>query len=199
MTNPGSNPPALPQQPPKPSPWELIHDDTKTLITIATALLGLTITFSDKILGVNASRLEISLLILTWVVLCAVVITSILGSAGVSTYLHGITPNANSGILSINISFFLLVLSIILFIVFGGIQVLHKTQQVTATIGIDTATKFLTSLHPSTQNQWDTESLTWDKPNQTYRIILVNVSDNFHFSVVIDGNTGDVIEYSKTP
>jgi hypothetical protein len=44
-----NEPPPLPIPPNPPNPWSVLHDDAKTYITLATALLGVTATFAGRL------------------------------------------------------------------------------------------------------------------------------------------------------
>jgi len=182
-----------------PSPWEFLHDDTKTVITLATAFLGLTVTFSDKLLQPEPTIWEIGLLVSTWMSLCVVIITGIIASAGISTYLRGKTANANSSMASLNIAFYSLVLAAVLFIIFGGIQISERPQHADASSSVTVAVQLLASTYANSGGDWIAESLIWNKTTQEYQIVVVNDSIHSKFLVVVEGESGEVTRFERQP
>jgi len=106
---------------PNPNLWSIQRDDAKTLITLGTAVLGVSTTFGKSFLAPNGSA-SIWLLI-AWLAIAGSILAAVLGSAGVFNRLKGNAfpknpsdiPKKPGGIVSffLNASFFLLVFGLV--------------------------------------------------------------------------------------
>lgn len=72
---------------PPPNQWVVLVDHSKVLITLATALLGVTVTFSDKLVVGNPGQAHTPLMIL-WVLLVFGIVLGVLSVAFAVNYLR---------------------------------------------------------------------------------------------------------------
>jgi hypothetical protein len=76
-----------------PNAWELLHDDAKSYVTLATALLGITATFADRLLSDdNVGR---AVVIIGWIILAASIALSIYASGTVFAEIKKVSPSTD--------------------------------------------------------------------------------------------------------
>ena len=155
----------MPEQDNTPSPWEIIQDYTKTVITLATAILAFTITFATKLTGPAPDFYMKSLIASTWSVLVLAIIFGLWAAARLANFLRG-KQTEKSCLLASNIAFFLLVLAGIMFVLIG---IRHISNGSELSIKIARAEKEAKAITQS-QGPWKMLLLHWNKQSENYEI-----------------------------
>lgn len=70
------------------SPWQVINDYSKTVLTLAVAFLGFTVTFAKDILGEAPTDWQIIFLMVTWVSLIASILSGLLVIPNLTNFLR---------------------------------------------------------------------------------------------------------------
>jgi len=149
----------------KPSAWGVLHEYTKTVVTLATGILAFTITFMGKLIGSDPSVLVRPLLIATWAILMLAILFGLLAAAGLANYLRG-KQNANTSLFCANAAFFLLVLAAVLFVALGVVQLGQKDSLGQRIQNAESEAKTACKA----TGTWDLRSLVWEEKAQTYQI-----------------------------
>ena len=96
----GDDPPSADSDPPTisdhPNPWAMLHDDTKTFVTLAVALLGLTATFAQELIN-RDGRVWISI---GWILLGLAVFSTFFASGKIQEHVR--TGSTSYGERSVN-------------------------------------------------------------------------------------------------
>jgi hypothetical protein len=97
-----------------PNPWEVLHDDAKTYITLGSALLGISATFADRLL--SDDDIGRWIVIAGWGVLAASIFLSIYASGTVFGELKKQTPSSdyNSAARFLNTAVMVLLIGVVL-------------------------------------------------------------------------------------
>src|SRR3954470_20614413 len=72
-----------------PSPPKLLHEHSKTVITLATTFLGLTAAFPEKILGSDPKTWQMVVLGFVWLFLMISIVAAIVIVVNLNAYLSG--------------------------------------------------------------------------------------------------------------
>lgn len=169
---------------PAPNPWKVIDDYGKTVITLASALLALTITFLGQFAIDEASHFQVILLIATWACLILAILFGLLGAAKLSNYLRGRTEHIQSVALS-NLSFFSLLLASIAFGWFAVIQVLWPPPKYEPKAIIQRALDFMPSYYRISNPTWSVQSMTFDPAKKSYDFIIHEDTTKAQFSITV--------------
>lgn len=186
----------------KPNPWDVIHNYSKTVITLATGFLALTVTFSGYLLGKQNPRWLICLLITCWILLVLAIICGLLAAALLSNYLRG-KKSYKPIIFCSNISFFFLVGAGVAFLIFGAGHVIGYAEELDATNAIMQVHDFAPTIYKNVDVYWEVESLVWDDSKEEWKSVICfsSISDEIKiknkFLVIIDAKRGKIIKFSK--
>ena len=175
-----------------PSAWEIIHEYTKTIITLSTAILAFTITFSEKLTGSNPVASIKWLIGITWSLLVLAIIFGLLSAASLSNHLRK-KQESKTCILHANISFFLLVFAGILFVIIGLTQTGNKKS---LSDRILKTKNELVSIY-GFENGLRLKSLDWDSNTKVYSIKYSNEKENCILSVKLDQKLNHIINISE--
>lgn len=167
-----------------PNGWKVIDDYGKTVITLASALLGFTVTFQGQLATDEASHFQVILLIITWALLILTVLFGLLGAALLSEYLRGKREHAGC-VFCLNTSFFLLVGAGIAFGWFALIQVLWPPPKHEPKAIIQRVLDFMPSYDKTTNPTWSIQSMTFDPAKKSYEFIVHEETTKAHFSVIV--------------
>lgn len=101
--------------------WLALADYSKSIVTLATALLGLTVTFADSILSRQASALQSDALLVAWAGLLVSILSGVAALAfSVNVILHDKKKKRTT--FCANLSFFALSVAMIAFGVLGIVK-----------------------------------------------------------------------------
>jgi len=171
-----------------PSPWEIIQDYTKTVITLATAILAFTITFATKLTGPAPDFYMKLLIALTWSVLVLAIIFGLWAAARLTNFLRG-KQTANACLFASNIAFFLLVLAGIMFVLIG---IRHISSGSDLSIKIDSAEKEAKVITKS-QDPWKMLSLHWNKKSENYEITYRFGTTSSIIRITMEDKSGKIL------
>ncbi len=186
----------------KPNPWGVINDYSKTVITLATGFLALTITFSGHLLGRQNPRGLLCLLIGCWVLLVFAIICGLLAAAFLSNFLRG-KRSSKLLMLCSNAAFFSLMGAGVLFLIFGAVQVSTQTIELDATKAIEQVHDIAPIIYKNVDGYWEVESLIWDDTKEEWKSVISfsSFSDEKKtknkFLVIIDAKRCKIIKFSK--
>jgi hypothetical protein len=172
-----------------PNPWSIVHEYSKTVVTLSSALLAITVTFSEKILSPTTRFEQRALLIAIWGSLLLAIIASLLSSAKLSNFLR-YGHHANRCIRFSNIAFFFLTAAAVGFAALGSLQVLGQPTNDTS----KTVQQAATALQRSEGGEgWN--PIAWIRQSDHITVTLVRGVDTAQIRV--DNNDGDITEYTR--
>jgi hypothetical protein len=161
MTAPTTDPPA--------SPWTAIQDFAKNVVTLAGALIGLTVTFAAQLLGKTGFSTRVSLY-LAWGFAVAAIGFGVASHGFVVSYLKS-GSDEKKAIFCSNVAFFCLALAALLFVIFGWLAVGEKSP-ITAVSATETALDGAPSLSGDKNSKWHLKSLVYDSGAATYDVVV---------------------------
>lgn len=160
MTTPPSAPP--------PSQWAVLVDHSKSIITLATALLGLAVTFADKLLGDTPTAWLRGTLISTWVLLVAAIVFTAFALAFAVNYLRN-GDRDRAAVLCANLGLIALTLSSIA-LLFLGFQRFRRDASDPAAAAVHKAQEFAAATIAN--RRWQLDSLSWVRQEAHYTVVL---------------------------
>jgi hypothetical protein len=166
-----------------PNPWSVIVDYSKAIITLAAGLLGVTVTFADRILGSTATTTQVWGLVVSWAFLLVAVLSGVLAAAFCINQLKSGT-RGNLSVLAANVAFFALLVATAALLVVGWSgafvsreetieQVISRSRGVVAAAG-------------GPGRHWDVEAIEWIPTARQYRTVLRAQATNETFTVIVD-------------
>lgn len=177
------------------NPWDVINDFSKTTVTLGSALLALTVTFSEKLLAREGGALETGLLFGTWVFLVAAIAAGLIAHALVINYLRKGTSESKC-IFFANAALFLLFISIVIFLIFGWVS-FGKRENITVSGAIEKLENEMPKITRNTNLQWDVTSLKWMEATRSFEVTVTDRSTKDKYTVVIDAVRGRVATWTK--
>jgi hypothetical protein len=189
-----------------PNPWSVQRDEAKTLITLGTAVLGVSTTFGKSILAPSGSA-SLTLL-LAWLAIAASIVTAILASATVFSRLKAnadidagrsaATKKTPGGIASfyLNVSFFLLVGGLVT-LAFAAYSDWNTTSSISEAQSITTAEQAAAAAQGTTARELSVQRLSRLSDSEVV-VVVVDRSAETTFIVVVDTNDGQITDLSET-
>jgi hypothetical protein len=107
------------------NPWAVMIDYTKTVITLATAVLGFTVTFAGTLVGNSPSWVIVGLICLAWVALIGAIATALWAVGVITGYLRGVRAVPQPAPALCNICYFALGLALVLFAIAGALRLIQ--------------------------------------------------------------------------
>jgi hypothetical protein len=178
------------------SPWDLLAEFSKTIVSLSSGLLAVTVTFSTSFLKGNNSGLAVIFLAFAWLFLIASTILALMAAAGVINFLRGKDKEQRS-ILYNNCAFFALAAAGALFVAAGISQTSHGEKPTAGEIA-KSALSLVPSLAGDVSNDWVVKSLTWNNKRQTYDLTLRHESLGIEYSMFIEADRGRVVEARRS-
>lgn len=203
---------------PPPNSWTVVHEYSKSVVTLASALLALTVTFSEKILNHSRPDSKGGFLIFAWIALLCSISSGLLTAAFVSNHLakfsnsgdeEGIDTRgigsppaepaergtrwsaADKAILCSNTAFFCLMLSAVGFLALG-LQHITGTPKRSIPRVVSSSIAVMDSIHPS--RKWEFVSMASLK-GDTVKLVLASGTDTVNLKVT----SGKIDEIVPTP
>lgn len=177
-----------------PNEWAVLLDYSKVVVTLASALLGLTVTFLRDFAPLEASGAERVWLILSWGFLLICIISGVLAAAlSINVLRHG--GRRNGAILAANVAFFALVLAGAAFVALG-VSELHQGKSENTIHAITLARDAAREID-STET-WRLKLMKATGTGQVL-VILEAVSKAEEYSVEVDLSKGVVLAISRNP
>jgi hypothetical protein len=198
-----------------PSPYAVIHDHSKTVITLATAFLGLTVTFSERLIGSSPSMWQVTLLGTVWILLMISIVAAIVAVVQLYRFLSkaSIPISSNDSLqktqqeidnrramaLASSASYIILIIAGICFGVLGLTQFTNPHQELEAISISQKALEFMPSVYRDNNAKWQTIELYLDEQTNTYRVILREEKSALEFSLIFDAQQGRILQYRQLP
>ncbi len=161
---------SAPEKEKPPSEWEATIDYSKTVITIASALLGITVTFTGQLLPSSTSSFQTIVVVLSWL---ALVLALLFGFLGVAFCINFLKTGKRGGLATFcsNCSFFLLLAAGVCFLILGGSRSVGLREHWDTTDVIQEATKTARSASQG-KEFWQVHSLEWDSLHGEYKVVV---------------------------
>ena len=185
-----------PQNPPEPpSQWEVISDYSKTVITLASALLSVTVTFSQELLGKVANSAPSTLLIWAWTFLLLAVTLGVATLAFVIAVLRK-GEREQACIFCCNAGFWSLVVAVALFARIGWLRINAPQQWSTGQVVEETLSRMPQVAHRK-GSQWNILSLNWNARAQNYLLLVMERQTAEKWNVIVDAEERRIIRAAK--
>ena len=180
---------------PDPNPWSLQRDDAKILITLGTAVLGVSATFGKNLLAPNGSAP--SALLGAWLAIAASIVAAILASARVFSRLKN-GGHQPGGIASfwLNASFFLLVGGLVS-IAFVAYFNWNNNSSISESQSVITAEQFVAQAQGTASSELTVRRFS-QLDDSNVLVVIVDPPARVTFLVVVDRSDGQVIHLSRT-
>lgn len=179
-----------------PSQWTVLNEYSKTIITLASGLLAVTVTFSSQLISKSSDSTSNFLLIATWVVLVSSIIFGVLTAAYIIQYLRN-NREGGKAITFANLSYLTLVLAGGLFLSFG-IYVISSDKTWDAVTSIEQALKKMPSLAGTGESKWVIQSMQWDENSKTYQLLITGDRTAERFAVTVDPAKNNITKFEKS-
>ena len=97
------------------NPWTLMHDYSKTVVTLASSILALTVTFGNSLAGKSPTTGMLTLLVLSWFFLIVTIAAALYVAGRLIGYLRGVRQSPAPAPFLCNVSYFSLFLALFFF------------------------------------------------------------------------------------
>lgn len=131
-----------------PSPWTIVNDYSKTVVTIAAGFLAFTVTFSEKLYEPRYYDGAPIFLLLCWFFLVLSIATALFAAGRLTGYLRDQSTGTTSFILSSNIAYFSLLVAATLFFVFAITSAHTRDANVESFLAEKTARNYVAKFDP---------------------------------------------------
>ena len=168
------------------SPWTVVNDYTKTVVTVASAFLAFTVTFYSQISD-NGPRW---LLLLTWAMLVAAVAAALYSAGRLTSHLQSSRISVNPALLFANIAYFALFLGVASFFVYALLGTRENDRNSESQRAVDTATRYVAVIDSAYSRNLRVRHVAWDSGTDRWLIQVVSGKD----SVGITVNSRGVVE-----
>jgi hypothetical protein len=174
---------APPQTDSPPSPWAAIQDFAKNVVTLAGALIGLTVTFASQLLGKTDDPTRTSLYF-AWGFAVVAIAFGVASHGFVVAYLKNGT-RSTPAIFCSNAAFVFLTLAALTFALFGYFAVGQKTP-ITAVAAVQLATDSAPALVGDKNSKWHLKSLNYDAANASFNIVVLQDNSSVTLDLLIN-------------
>jgi len=169
----------------RPNPWAVMNDFTKTVITLSSGLLVITVTFLNQLLKSNVEASAGIILAGMWVSLILSMLAGLLAAAFTINYLkYG--KRGNLAIFAANTAFFLLLLAGMFMGWFGIKRLTYSSKEMDIPAAIGLAQESLNSTTNQYGTDWVVTNLSLDEANNTYILDLQDTELDVEYSIVIN-------------
>ena len=180
-----------------PSPPKLLHEHSKTVITLATTFFGLTAAFPERILGPDPETWQIVVLGLVWLFLMISIVSAIVIVVNLNAYLSGkevgrpaSLDNAWKGAASASTTSYIILVLAGLGVGALSIAQVTNSGRFSANESVSRALQFASSEDVGRGIQWKFNQLTWKDSGRLYDVVLLDESSGKRVCITIDGKTG---------
>jgi hypothetical protein len=177
-----------------PNPWAVINDYSKTVVTLASALLAATVTFSGQIIGSGLTFWQAIVLFSIWICLLGTIVFGVLAQAFLTRFLRGIDSKANKSLGFSIAALCFLVASSANFVAFAAMRAFSNEHD--ARSSLEVCSKFLSALPQSNGSAWRITSLTWNEASTSCKIEAADENSKAVCDMSLD-NTGQVHEFHE--
>lgn len=176
------------------SPWVVIQDFSKNVVTVAVALIGLTVTFSAQLLGKTDSTTTFALYC-AWGAALIAVFSGALAHGLIIAYLKN-GKWGNWAIASANIAFWMLFLATLSLAIFGYRAVSQLGPTVSAVTAAENAVANAPSLAGDKNAKWVIKSLDYNSLQSTFDIALTKENSVEKMNLTLDA-TGKIVGFRR--
>lgn len=170
---------------PPPSAWEVANDYSKTVITLASGFLALTVTFATQLVSKETPLYEKALLVGTWAALILTVAFSVVTVMLLINYLqHG--TRSRGSILFANLSFISLGIAGLCFLIFGSSAFVFNTRAWDAPTAVEKTIAKMPMLAAMPDSKWTLKSLKYDASKKTYHLEVLDEKSGTRCLVMVD-------------
>ena len=136
-------------RPTDPSPWAIVNDYTKTMVTVASALLAFTGTFAATGRSTYAPK---QLLVLSWVLLVLSIAAALFSAGRLTGFLAGRRRDDAAFLLPANLSYFSFFGAVLAFLAFAYLDISQRDPNRESLQAAETARGHLTALDSTVRN-----------------------------------------------
>lgn len=180
-----------------PSPWDSIGEHSRTVITLASGLLALTVTFSSGIIGKGGNYWTKVWLIVLWAILVLSVALSALSSIFLVAYLKdGLRRKA--AVFCANAAMYMLLLS------GGGLLALGTTMLFynrtwDAAASVEKVLSDMPRVSGKKDSKWVLQSLQRDDTAKLYKLVVTEDGGQSKYELSVDADTDDIKKAEPAP
>jgi hypothetical protein len=168
-----------------PSPWATIQDFAKNVVTLAGALIGLTVTFASQLLGKADDPTRISLYF-AWGFAVIAIAFGVASHGFVVSYLKS-GERSGQAVFCSNAAFVFLTLAALTFALFGYFAVGQKSP-ITAVAAAQLATDSAPALAGDKNSKWHLKSLSYEPANASFDIVVLQDNSSTTLNLLVNSN-----------
>lgn len=180
---------------PNPNPWSLIKEYSQSVITLASALLAISVTFSATFIA-NINNRDKIFLIISWCCLVSVIAFGVASMGFLSSYLKN-GKKGNSSIFCANTAFIGLLISGIFFLIFGWRIVYNNTNVSKYNLSVQKTLESMPKISGIQNSKWLLKSLTWNESLKIYELIVIEDKSLKKFLVIVNDAEGKIIQLKE--
>jgi len=192
-----SSPPPSPDPPP--SPWTVLSEFSKGIVTLSSAIFALTAAFSGNLLGKPSSSNYIVLLLLSWAALAFSIWSASTCQGLLINFLRDPTDDKSRkrAIWRANGSHFTMLLGLLLFAAFAMLCLNVKpVEPLDARAAADKTVGAATDMYKRPASDFAVRTVEWVERAKTYNVTLDQASASRRVVFEIDATNGHVIQSS---
>jgi hypothetical protein len=175
----------------KPNPWDIVNDYSKTVITLASALLALTATFGNQLLVASPHAWQRIVIGAALLLLVITIVSGVFAEAFLTTFLRGKAKTGNACLTWSLVALYSLIAAMLCFFV-SAVGQLTGTRTDIASVA-ERATRTLDSLAKIPGAKWAITSVTLDATRNRYVQEVREETTGARFEVISDSKTGCVV------
>jgi uncharacterized membrane protein len=179
------------------SAWDSIGEHSRTVITLASGLLALTVTFSSSIIGKGGNYWAKIWLIVLWAILVMAVALSALSSIYLVAYLKD-GHRRKATIFCANAAMFLLLLSGVGLLTLGT-TILFYNKPWDAAASVEKALSDMPRVSGKKDSKWGLQSLQRDDTANLYKLVVVEDGGQLKYALNVDADTNDIKKADPAP
>jgi hypothetical protein len=179
-----------------PSQWSALNDYSKTIITLASGLLALSVTFSGQVITKRADEISTALLVATWIFLVLAIASGVLTAVFLIEFLRK-NRNEKLVIFCANSSYFALGVAGIFFLVFGSYSIRFWNRTWDPATSIERAEKEMSGFAGINDSTWTVQEMKWDEGTKTYQLLLVGNKTSEKFKVTVDPAKNAITHFER--
>jgi hypothetical protein len=179
----------------KPNPWDVVNDYSKTVITLASALLALTATFGNQLLTPSSNNWQRGLLAAALFLLVVTIVSGVFAEAFLTTFLRGKAKTGNACLAWSLVALYSLIAAMLCFFGSAVGQLLESRTDIVSVT--EKATRTLDSIARIPGAKWSTTSVTLDSARNRYVYEIREETTASRFEVISDSKTGLVVAQKR--
>lgn len=177
-----------------PSPWAAIQEFSKNVVTLAGALIGVTVTFASQLIGKADDTTKVTLYV-AWGFAVAAIALGVASHGFVVSYLKT-GDRDKQAIFCSNAAFIFLFLAALSFALFGYFAV-GQNSPITAVAAAQVATNNAPALSGDKNSKWHVKILVYDASNATYDIVAAQDSSPATTLTLVVNAKGSITKFTR--